>query len=179
MVRAAAIAAVLVATSSAGMQLRSSDFSAGARLPKVLMASDCGGENRSPALTWTNAPRNAKSFALIVHDADAPIPGGFYHWVVYNLSPATQRLAGNAKLSSNQLGDTSAGRPGYYGPCPPPGPAHHYTLRPTRWTSRKSKVRHRARARNSRAGWTDTFWRARSCKELNRGPKTRITEWKT
>jgi|SRR6516162_2712631 len=128
MVRAAAIAAVLVATSSAGMQLRSSDFSAGARLPKVLMASDCGGENRSPALTWTNAPRNAKSFALIVHDADAPIPGGFYHWVVYNLSPATQRLAGNAKLSSNQLGDTSAGRPGYYGPCPPPGPAHHYTF---------------------------------------------------
>jgi Raf kinase inhibitor-like YbhB/YbcL family protein len=110
------------------MQLRSSDFSAGARLPKVLMASDCGGENRSPALTWTNAPRNAKSFALIVHDADAPIPGGFYHWVVYNLSPATQRLAGNAKLSSNQLGDTSAGRPGYYGPCPPPGPAHHYTF---------------------------------------------------
>lgn len=110
------------------MQLRSSDFTAGARLPKVLMAIDCGGANRSPALTWTNVPRNAKSFALIVRDADAPIPGGFYHWVVYNLPAATQRLAANAKLSSSQLGDTSAGHPGYYGPCPPPGPVHHYTF---------------------------------------------------
>jgi Raf kinase inhibitor-like YbhB/YbcL family protein len=127
MVRAVVIGGVMLAVAS-GMQLRSSDFSAGARLPRALMATDCGGENRSPALIWTNAPPKTKSFALIVHDADAPIPGGFYHWVVFNLPPETHQLVGNAQLSPNQLGDTSAGRPGYYGPCPPPGPVHHYTF---------------------------------------------------
>ena len=47
--------------------------------------------------TWADAPKGTESFALIVHDPDAPIPGGFFHWVVYNLpiddpsvSPPTQ-----------------------------------------------------------------------------------------
>lgn len=92
------------------------------------MASDCGGANRSPALSWTGAPNGAKSFALILHDADAPIPGGFYHWVVYNLPATSHGLPSGAKLSADQLGVTSAGKPSYYGPCPPPGPAHHYTF---------------------------------------------------
>ena len=50
-----------------------------------------------------DAPKGTKSFALIVHDPDAPIPGGFYHWVVYNLpaddrsvSPASAKLAAAA-----------------------------------------------------------------------------------
>lgn len=110
------------------MQLHSADFSAGGRLGLKFMASECGGQNRSPELTWGAAPKNVRSFALIVHDADAPMPGGFYHWVVYDLPPSTQRLAGNAKLSGNQLGDTSAGSQGYHGPCPPPGPIHHYAF---------------------------------------------------
>jgi Raf kinase inhibitor-like YbhB/YbcL family protein len=121
--------AVLAVTAGAAtMQLQSRDFSPGGAIPLRAMASDCGGENRSPALAWTGGPKGAKSFALVLHDADAPIAGGFYHWVVYNLPAGSHGLSSAAKLSADQLGSTSAGKPGYYGPCPPPGPVHHYTF---------------------------------------------------
>ncbi len=129
MVRAVTpIAAMLLIAASAAVQVRSSDFPAGGRIGRTFMASDCGGQNRSPQLAWRAAPRGVRSFALIVHDPDAPVPGGFYHWVVYNLPASTRALARAAKLSPTQLGVTSAGKRGYYGPCPPPGPAHHYNF---------------------------------------------------
>jgi|SRR5580700_920295 Raf kinase inhibitor-like YbhB/YbcL family protein len=128
MVRTVALAGVALATASGLMQLRSSDFAAGGSLPRQLMATQCGGQNHSPALTWSGAPKGTRSFALVVHDPDAPIPGGFYHWVVYNLPAGTHSLSASAQLSTNQLGETSAGNVGYYGPCPPPGPAHHYVF---------------------------------------------------
>jgi Raf kinase inhibitor-like YbhB/YbcL family protein len=128
MVRALAIAGVLLAAGSGVMQLRSGDFAAGGRLPRPLMAAECGGDNRSPALAWSDSPRGTKSFTLVMHDPDAPLPGGFYHWVVYDLPAGANALPSGVKLSSNQLGVTSAGKPGYYGPCPPPGPEHHYVL---------------------------------------------------
>lgn len=60
-------------------------------------------------------PERHEEFALIVHDPDAPRPGGFYHWVVPNIPP---------DVSSIRAGTTKF--PGYYGPCPPPGKVHHY-----------------------------------------------------
>lgn len=124
----AATTGIVLAAATGTMQLQSADFSDRGVIPSRAMAVDCGGRNRSSELTWTAAPKGAKSFALIVHDPDAPIPGGFYHWVVYNLPATTHRLAAAAKLSGGQLGETSAGKPEYYGPCPPPGPAHHYVF---------------------------------------------------
>jgi Raf kinase inhibitor-like YbhB/YbcL family protein len=128
MVRALAIAGVLLAAGSGVMQLRSGDFAGGGRLPRPHMATDCGGDNRSPQLAWSDAPRGTKSFALLMHDPDAPMPGGFYHWVVYDLPAGTTALPSGVRLPSGHLGVTSAEKPGYYGPCPPPGPAHHYIL---------------------------------------------------
>jgi Raf kinase inhibitor-like YbhB/YbcL family protein len=128
MLREMTIAAAVLAGAMGLMQLRTSDFSAGGPMPRPLMAAECGGQNRSPALTWAQSPQRAKSFALIMHDADAPIPGGFYHWVVYDLPAQTKTLGGNARLPKSELGTTSAGQRGYYGPCPPSGPAHHYTI---------------------------------------------------
>jgi len=125
MVRAATMVALVLAAAG-GMQLNSNDVRAGATLARPFMATDCGGRNRSPQLAWTGAPAGTKSFALIVHDPDAPLAGGFYHWVVYNISASSNELPADATLRSDQLGDTSAGKPGYYGPCPPPGPPHHY-----------------------------------------------------
>jgi Raf kinase inhibitor-like YbhB/YbcL family protein len=127
MLRAATLVGIVLAATGP-MQLQSNDIAPGGTIPQAFMATDCGGANHSPALAWTGAPANAKSFALIVHDADAPVPGGFYHWVVYDLPAGTGRLARDAKLASAQLGVTSNGRRGYYGPCPPPGPIHHYTF---------------------------------------------------
>jgi phosphatidylethanolamine-binding protein (PEBP) family uncharacterized protein len=131
MIRAVAIVGVVLATASGVMQLQSSDFSAGGKLPRAVMAAQCGGQNRSPALAWADAPKTAKSFALVVHDADAPIPGGFYHWVVYNLPAGMQRLAANAKLSANQpriLWSLSTAGPG--------PPLHVHALRARRGSDR-------------------------------------------
>jgi hypothetical protein len=120
------IAGSLLAAATAAMALQSRDFAAGGRIPATLMAAACGGVNRPPALVWKNVPASAKSFALVLRDPDAPIPGGFYHWVVYDVAAAVRSLGGGAPLGAAHLGRSSTGAPAYYGPCPPPGPAHHY-----------------------------------------------------
>ncbi|HTU83761.1 MAG TPA: YbhB/YbcL family Raf kinase inhibitor-like protein [Candidatus Acidoferrales bacterium] len=109
------------------MLLRSPSFPSGGAVPAALMAADCGGKNRTPALAWSGAPHGTKSFAVIMHDADAPIAGGFYHWVLYDVPGSVTRLSGGA-AAPGRLGVASTGRAAYYGPCPPPGPAHHYTV---------------------------------------------------
>lgn len=97
----------------------------------------CAGENISPALSWKNAPAGTKSFAVMVHDADAPTGGaGFWHWVVVNLPASAGGLpSGAGAASSNSLPqaarqiNTDFGSPGWGGPCPPQGRApHRYTF---------------------------------------------------
>jgi|SRR5579862_5419195 len=122
----AAILGLGLAVATAGMQLSGDDFSAGAMIGRTSMATDCGGRNRTPALHWSGAPSGAQSFALIERDPDAPVPGGFFHWVIYNLPATTLALKANATLSHSQIGVASTGQAAYYGPCPPAGPAHHY-----------------------------------------------------
>ncbi len=114
------IAAVVAA---AALVLTSDDFRPGGTIPAPLMAAQCGGANRRPALYWANVPAGVRSFALVERDPDAPLPGGFYHWVVYDVPAAARSLGGS---SAGKTGVSSAGRAAYFGPCPPPGPAHHY-----------------------------------------------------
>jgi Raf kinase inhibitor-like YbhB/YbcL family protein len=128
MTQTSIVAAITLVASTAWLQVGSNDITAGHAIPKVFMARHCGGQNRSPSLAWCGAPHGTASFAIVMHDADAPIPGGFYHWVLYNLPSGTSRLDPDVKLAADQLGQTSAARAEYHGPCPPPGPAHHYTI---------------------------------------------------
>ncbi len=96
----------------------------------------CTGENKSPALEWKNPPAGTKSFALLVHDPDAPTGGaGFWHWIVYNIPADATSLpegagdpAGAGLPKGAVQGNTDMGKPGYIGPCPPPGPKHHYNF---------------------------------------------------
>ena len=91
----------------------------------------CDGVDVSPALTWSGAPAGTRSFALIADDPDAPA-GTWVHWVLYNLPADVSELPENiAKVESLDLGGARQGRndfrrPGYGGPCPPPGPPHRY-----------------------------------------------------
>ena len=65
--------------------LTSPDAPAGATIKaeQVLNGFGCSGGNVSPALSWSHAPSGTKSFALILHDPDAPTGvGGFTHWIV-------------------------------------------------------------------------------------------------
>src|SRR5581483_6846395 len=116
------IAAVVAA---AALVLTSDDLRPGATMPRVLMATQCGGSNRKPALHWANVPAGVRSFALVERDPDAPVPGGFYHWVVYNI-PATARSLDGSPAA--KTGTSTTGHAAYYGPCPPPGQRHHYVF---------------------------------------------------
>ena len=64
-----------------------------------------------------------KQWALEMLDPDAP--GGFVHWLVYAIPASTTSL--EQPLPAGTLeGKNGRGQSGYTGPCPPPGPAHHY-----------------------------------------------------
>ena len=106
--------------------LASATFKPNATMP--LRTVKCGGANVSPELHWQGAPKGTRSFALILHDPDAPHPGGWYHWVVYDMPASTRELPAGAAIAPSRLGTTSFGSPGYGGPCPPPGKVHHYNF---------------------------------------------------
>jgi Raf kinase inhibitor-like YbhB/YbcL family protein len=111
----------------ANMQLTSNAFKEGGPIPAKYT---CDGKDMSPQLKWTNAPANVKSFALIADDPDAPA-GTWVHWVLYDLPPTTTELAEDTPKSQFLPGGAKQGltdfrRPGYGGPCPPPGKPHRY-----------------------------------------------------
>lgn len=84
----------------------------------------CDGENVNPELRIGGIPPNAKSLALIMDDPDAPV-GTFTHWLVWNIPPGTAQIPVGVKNIGVE-GITSFSRPGYGGPCPPPGKKHRY-----------------------------------------------------
>ncbi len=109
------------------MTLTSPSFADGSTIPA---RHTCTGGNISPALAWDGVPPGAAAFALLVTDPDAP-GGEFLHWLAFNLPAACRGLdegqPNNFRLSSGAAqGINDFGRPGYGGPCPPPGPAHRY-----------------------------------------------------
>ena len=92
----------------------------------------CSGGNVSPALQWKGAPKDTKSFALTVYDPDAPTGSGWWHWVLFNLSPALHALPadagkpdGGAAPAGSIQSVTDFGQPGFGGPCPPAGDKPH------------------------------------------------------
>lgn len=90
----------------------------------------CDGQDVSPALKWKGAPADAKSFALICDDPDAPA-GTWVHWVLFDLPATTTELPEAVPPSAStpqgaRQGTNDFGRLGYGGPCPPPGKAHRY-----------------------------------------------------
>ena len=111
-------------------QLTDPPFASGAPIPQ---AYTCDGANVSPALAWTAPPAGTESLVLVVDDPDAPGPGSFTHWVVFNLPPTVTALPRDVDVGSlggdgwapvegtNDFGDV-----GYGGPCPPPGERHRY-----------------------------------------------------
>ncbi|MBV9620266.1 MAG: YbhB/YbcL family Raf kinase inhibitor-like protein [Gammaproteobacteria bacterium] len=121
-----------------GFTLTSPDLKPGGRIAEaqVFNGFGCHGGNVSPALRWSNPPAGTRSFALLMHDPDAPTGSGWWHWVVYNIPARTDGLpagAGDAQKPHLPAGAVQArtdfGSAGYGGPCPPPGKPHHYHLR--------------------------------------------------
>lgn len=130
--------ALPVQAQAAKFTLSSPDVAAAQKIGDkyVFSGFGCTGGNISPALSWKNAPADAKSFAITVYDPDAPTGSGWWHWLAFNLPATTTSLAagaGDAAGSGLPPGTiqsrTDFGAPGYGGPCPPKGDKpHHYTF---------------------------------------------------
>jgi Raf kinase inhibitor-like YbhB/YbcL family protein len=110
-------------------ELLSSAFGPNAAIPSVYT---CDGGDRSPPLEWRGSPAGTRSFALVVHDPDAPDPAApkvdWVHWVLYNIPASATSLSENAwqSLPAGTLeGENNWRRTGYGGPCPPIG-RHRY-----------------------------------------------------
>jgi hypothetical protein len=109
------------------MRLTSPEFTHGLAIPKRFT---CEGDDISPEFSWVDIPKNVVSFALILHDPDAPRPGGFTHWAVYDIPRSVnslpEGLPKEASLRGTGLqGKNDSGSIGYMGPCPPSG-RHRY-----------------------------------------------------
>jgi Raf kinase inhibitor-like YbhB/YbcL family protein len=109
------------------MQLTSAEIQEGGEIPSKYTSD---GENASPELSWKDAPPNAKSFVLVLHDPDAPRAGGFTHWVVYNIGPGVGHIDEAAPEGEEIKGvglqaKNEAQKLGYMGPAPPSG-VHRY-----------------------------------------------------
>lgn len=122
---------MLVSLLAAAFALVSPQFGAGGSLAgaPIWNRDGCTGANRSPALRWAQPPAQTKSFALGIFDPDAG-PAGWWHWIVYDIPAERRALAAALPAESPDVkqGVNDFGVVGYGGPCPPPGPAHHYVF---------------------------------------------------
>lgn len=110
------------AGASGMLSLTSSVVKNGEMLPAKYRCMSGGGTGPSLPLSWTGAPPNTQSFALLMRDRTFM---NYQHWTLYDIPAATTSLpegvpAGamtmptGAKQASNSRGLTG---PGYFGPC--------------------------------------------------------------
>jgi len=131
---AASLFATASLTQAAGFKLSSPDIKAGGMIAKSFEFNGfgCSGENQSPALKWSGAPKETKAFAVTVYDPDAPTGSGWWHWMVINIPADVTELAANAGAvggANLPQGATAAridyGVAGWGGVCPPQGDKPH------------------------------------------------------
>ncbi|MEC5341399.1 kinase inhibitor [Brenneria populi] len=132
----ALLASLSFSTHAAAFQLTSDEIKTGKSLSEtqVFQGFGCKGANRSPALSWSDAPQGTKSFAVTAYDPDAPTGSGWWHWTMVNIPATVTSLtsdAGNkdgAKLPAGAVqGRNDYGDVGFGGACPPKGDKpHHY-----------------------------------------------------
>ena len=110
--------------------LKSSELKGQLTNKQVFSGFGCTGENISPELSWENAPKNTKSFAITVYDPDAPTGSGWWHWVVFDILKNKTNLSsgfGNIDSKDAIQSVTDYGKSGFGGACPPLGDkAHRY-----------------------------------------------------
>ncbi len=112
--------------------LSSNDLGGEATINEEFNDFGCTGKNKSPQLSWKNAPKETKSFAVTMYDPDAPTGSGWWHWIVFDIPLSANELvsgAGNVELNLTPKGViqsiTDYGTNGYGGPCPPEGHGLH------------------------------------------------------
>ena len=99
--------------------------------PGCVVRHPSAGQNIPPTLNWVNGETGftgfpTLSYALTMVDYDAPVGGGFHHWVIYNI-PGTVTTLNATTIAESTPGMDDFPLLGYGGPCPPAdGQIHHY-----------------------------------------------------
>ena len=107
-------------------KLMSSAYTEGSMIPTQYSCADPNAA--SPALSWTNPPSGATSFAVIFHDTDAaPMKGSMdvTHWIFWNVPATSSSVAAGVKPDTSPDGIVQGVNirkvNGFQPPCPPPG----------------------------------------------------------
>lgn len=111
------------------LTVRSVGWEPGGRIP-VRFTAD--GPDLSPKIEFSGIPSEARSFALVFDDPDAP-GGTWVHWVLYDIPGLTRELPEGLPRTDTLPDGSRQGRNswdeiGYQGPSPPPGKPHRYIL---------------------------------------------------
>ena len=125
---------ILTATTlfAGNFTLQSSDLQGQLTKVQEFNGFGCSGENKSPSLHWSNAPKGTKSFSLTMYDPDAPTGSGWWHWIVVNIPADTRSIASDASAKKTLPKGavetvTDYGSASFGGACPPEGDkAHRY-----------------------------------------------------
>jgi Raf kinase inhibitor-like YbhB/YbcL family protein len=110
------------------VQITSSAFADGGKIPLQYMMPGAGGQNISVPLTWSGPPAGAQSFALAVVDPH-PVARNWVHWLVIDLpkecTAIPEGVSGKKMPPGAQELNNSFGVKGYGGPQPPRGSGDH------------------------------------------------------
>jgi Raf kinase inhibitor-like YbhB/YbcL family protein len=110
------------------MEISSSAFKDGDKIPTQYVMPGAGGKNISVPLSWKNVPAGTKSFALSVVDPH-PVAQNWVHWLVVNIPANTASIEEGASRKKMPPGSVelqnSFGDIGYGGPQPPRGTGDH------------------------------------------------------
>jgi Raf kinase inhibitor-like YbhB/YbcL family protein len=123
------LAVTRVKSKGGTMVVSSPVFADGAPIPDIYTGY---GQGAPPPVMWTPVA-NAKSYAVVIEDPDAPGRSPYVHWIVYQIATTTSALddqtQGGALPAGALQGRASSGAQAYAPPKPPKGDkAHHYYL---------------------------------------------------
>ena len=109
------------------MELTSTSFANGGKIPLKHVMQGIGGQNVSLQLAWKDVPAGTKSFALSMVDM-LPMAAEWVHWLVINIPAGTSSIpegfSGKISLPASELANSFGGL-GFGGPQPPRGSGIH------------------------------------------------------
>ena len=106
------------------MEISSSAFKDGEKIPIQYVMPGAGGKNISIPLAWKNVPAGTKSFCLSIVDPH-PVAQNWVHWLVIDIPSQVTSIEEGASKKKMPKGSVelknSWGDIGYGGPQPPKG----------------------------------------------------------
>lgn len=110
------------------MEISSTAFKDGEKIPTQYVMPGAGGKNISIPLAWKDAPAGTKSFCLSIVDPH-PVAQNWVHWLVINIPAQVTSIEEGASGKKMPKGSmevkNSFGETGYGGPQPPKGTGEH------------------------------------------------------